>query len=99
MSFHVGQKVVCVHPVDELLQDAIYRVSRVGSELGVTMIDVAETDGAHPPLAWFSQRFRPLVESKKETDIGAFNAILKRENGHSPIFDPPIRKRKLKHAI
>jgi hypothetical protein len=48
-------------------------------------------------VSFSSRAFRPVVE--KKTDIGVFNEILNRENGHSPIFDPPIRKRKLKHAI
>jgi len=76
MNFHVGQKVVCVDPTDDLVKDDIYTVTRVGTGLaGAAMIDVAESSGWCELMpAFFSHRFRPVVERK--TDISVFQAML-----------------------
>lgn len=74
MTFHVGQKVVCVDAVHQLVNGGIYTISFVGSGRLGAMCDVAEIAGVFPPLAFFQRRFRPIVE--KKTDISIFTAML-----------------------
>lgn len=76
MNFHVGQRVVCVDPAEDLVKDDIYTVTRVGTGLaGAAMIDVAESSGWCQFMpAFFARRFRPIVERK--TDIAIFTAML-----------------------
>ena len=73
MTFRVGQKVVCVHPVDDLVKDAVYEVLAIGlSWRNTQMLDV--NDSQFGCLAFYAWRFRPLVERK--TDISIFTAML-----------------------
>lgn len=68
MTFHVGQKVVCVRGCDEpehrLMKGAIYTISGWGDLCGRLLYDVAEVKTA-VPHAWCASRFRPLIERKQ----------------------------------
>ena len=76
--FRVGQRVVCIWPDAELKKDEIYTITKIGLFLGKQLhVDVAEDDGTHPPLAWHTSRFRPLVSAHKSTDITIFENILR----------------------
>jgi len=76
VTFRVGQKVVCVEPIDELVKGEIYTISAVGRFDGGenVMVDVAEIQN-YAPYAWYSYRFRPIVE--RRTDISIFKKMLK----------------------
>jgi hypothetical protein len=78
MTFHVGQKVVCVddslpanpwHRAYPLIKDAIYVVRGLcpNCDCGCIRIDPSQR-------LWDSWRFRPLEERK--TDISIFTALL-----------------------
>jgi hypothetical protein len=80
MNFRVGEKVVCVDPVNEwgfiLVRGQIYTISKVGMFFSELHVDVIEALTPHS-LAWRASRFRPVVERK--TDISIFTKILKPE--------------------
>lgn len=85
MSFHVGQKVVCVddslpanrwHRAHPLIKGQVYVVHH----LFVKCIDI---DGSR--RGWQNWRFRPIVEKKSSTEAGM--AILNK------ILDGVTRKR------
>jgi len=71
-NFRVGQKVVCVDPVDDLKCGEIYTITVIGVGLDDDLVGVDRSflRGAQ----FYSYRFRPLVTRK--TDIGQFKAML-----------------------
>lgn len=88
MTFHVGQKVVCVDASvssyfgtrPPLVRGGIYTVTAVIPPLAHWPDDawgllVAEASPLHPLAVGFvANRFRPIVE--KKTDISCFTALL-----------------------
>ncbi len=72
MSFHVGQKVVCVNAVDDLVKDKIYTINVIFDDF----ISVDESWFQHSGGCFFSWRFRPIQGRK--TDIGFAHEILKK---------------------
>lgn len=84
MSFHVGQKVVCVddspprsgltfkaHPV----KGRVYTIAAIGSMDGEPAVDLVELGKLGACLQypdWLASRFRPV----KETDISIFTSML-----------------------
>jgi len=76
MTFRVGQKVVCVHPCNDLASDKIYTITSLGL-LGKPRNEPAvgvDQSNFGPRPAFYSWRFRALVERK--TDISIFTAML-----------------------
>ena len=74
MTFHVGQKVVCVDPPD--LSDCLKRgqvYTCVAMEDIFLGVDCCSEPDHH--CGWFRDRFRPVVERK--TSIEIFTAMLK----------------------
>lgn len=78
MSFHVGQKVVCVdaslpanpwHRQHPLVLKQIYVIHKLEPYRDGLCFDI---DGSG--RTWENRRFRPLIERK--TDIGVFTALL-----------------------
>jgi hypothetical protein len=70
MTFHIGQKVICVDDRNlcfKLLSEgSVYTVSHVEPR-GISIVEV-------PGGGFFAQRFRPIVE--RETSIEIFTAML-----------------------
>lgn len=68
--FHVGQKVVCVEPTDDLVKGQIYTV------LSILCDGLIKVDRTRPGIEWlfYAHRFRPVVE--RNTDISIFTALL-----------------------
>lgn len=97
MTFHIGQKVVCVDArakcdcgcATRLVTGQVYTVRAVFVLFGNEGIHVEETS----PLKWTSgyasSRFRPVVE--KKTDISVFTEILNRES-KSRVMAPSINE-------
>lgn len=78
MTFHVGQKVVCVddslpanpwHQQHPLVKRQIYTIHKLELQPDVLCLDI---DGSG--RQWQHWRFRPLVE--KKTDISVFTEML-----------------------
>lgn len=67
-QFHVGQKVVCVNPVDDLKLGEIYTITASHKEF--VGVDRSYFCG----LDFYAFRFRPIV--KRKTDISQFKAML-----------------------
>ena len=78
MTFHVGQKVVCVdvgEPNEHLRVGAVYTVAGGGGNwLREPSIFLVETKHPLSGLPFWSRRFRPIVERK--TDISIFTKML-----------------------
>ena len=83
MTFHVGQKVVCIyrflHPRYYGLappnSGEIYTVSRLTVGASMHGIHLAECP-SNNPFGWAAYRFRPVVERK--TDISFAHEILRK---------------------
>jgi hypothetical protein len=69
MTFRVGQKVVCVLPVDDLRRDEIYCVGSVAAGHNGILIGVNKSmfNARYP--AFYAKRFRPIVERKTEVSF------------------------------
>lgn len=92
MTFHVGQKVVCVdanspsfqnfnHSKNLLINREIYTIEWVGTDLptGICMVQLCELPTKNQfdsPIYYQAKRFRPLVERK--TDISFAHEILRK---------------------
>lgn len=83
MTFHIGQRVVCVDALGNcfLMQGVQYTVSGFRNLMsGVPGVYLAEVshrygDGSiDPHTPFYASRFRPIVESK--TDISIFTKML-----------------------
>lgn len=77
MTFHVGQKVVCVEGTSGhhvLVLGQVYTIARIGMFGRALHVDVVECS-TDIRLGWRAARFRPVVERK--TDISVFTAMLK----------------------
>lgn len=83
MTFHIGQKVVCVDNVGNhyLCMDEVYVVAGFGlTPLGNNGIFIegaaqrSHNDEAGRPSPFYMRRFRPAVECK--TDISIFTEML-----------------------
>jgi hypothetical protein len=75
--FSVGQKVVCVEPVDDLVQDHIYTVTEIGHMTRLGIYIGVDQSSFGPRAAFFMRRFRPIVE--RNTSIEIFTKMLKTE--------------------
>lgn len=80
MTFHVGQKVVCVDASEasfgrksRLIQGDRYTIRAVFEFRGDTGVLLDEVDPGSSP-GWYATRFRSVVE--RETDIAIFQAML-----------------------
>ena len=71
MTFRLGQKVVCVNPVDDLVRGQIYTVCFIRE----THIDVAESLYREFGGSFYPSRFRPVNE--RRTDISIFTKMLR----------------------
>lgn len=82
MTFHVGQKVVCVDdkPRDDwrptfLKKGSIYTITWVYCVPAGSGVLLYEVENPYPDrLGWYSDRFRPIEERK--TDITVFQKML-----------------------
>jgi hypothetical protein len=79
MTFHIGQKVVCVDAAVRerpcsLKKDNIYTITNTGIFLSDAWVAVAEARPADGSIGFYADRFRPVVE--KKTDISMFTALL-----------------------
>lgn len=75
-NFHVGQRVICIDPVDDLRRSALYIVTLVG---GGEYSEFIGVDGScFKGADFYAWRFRPIVERK--TDISGFKAMLNPSN-------------------
>lgn len=87
MTFHVGQKVVCINDtpwnsplLGTLRRGCIYTIRWIGIHLGQPCVKVDEIlrpcglDISPDDTPFLSRRFRPLIERK--TDISIFTAML-----------------------
>lgn len=70
MAFRVGQKVVCIHPVNNFRENEIYTVMGIDA----VYLHIDSLIGNRPIVGFFSWRFRPVVERK--TDISIFTKML-----------------------
>lgn len=83
MSFHVGQKVVCVDDkpfnggLDGLIAGNIYTIRGFGEcmsgPLGIRLVELLRPKPAND-MPYLARRFRPIIERK--TDISIFTAML-----------------------
>lgn len=90
MTFHVGQKVVCVNGnAPYLLTGQIYTVLSVEPQF--LEVDCIPT-GGHPSMNrhWLKCRFRPIVDKKTETGMAILREILDRESHQDKV---PVRTR------
>jgi hypothetical protein len=71
MTFRVGQRVVCVDAIDQLVRGEVYTVLRVGDIFGADLVAV---DANNPSMAWYPWRFRPLIS--QADDIAMFTALV-----------------------
>ena len=85
MTFHVGQKVVCVRAADLRsecnvygypVEGNTYTISAIGIRFEELMVDVAEITGYASPLGWRADRFRPLVSRSTEAGVAALRTLL-----------------------
>lgn len=83
MTFHVGQKVVCVddspNPKTDNLPPGItrgqvYTIRKIGWHRGVMGFSLVEVAPRVGWRGWLAKRFRPAVERK--TDINVFKRML-----------------------
>lgn len=75
MTFRIGQKVVCVDPIDDLSINRIYTIIAIGMGRFGLMVDVTNSRfGGSTGPAFYARRFRPIVERK--TSIECFTAML-----------------------
>lgn len=75
MSFHVGQKVVCVNaelPANPWHRAHLLTKGRIYVIHSLAWIDCIDIDGSG--RSWQRWRFRPLIEHK--ADISIFTAML-----------------------
>lgn len=89
MSFHVGQKVVCVDASantfsgikPRLVEGAIYTVGALEDRWDGLAIDLIEVPVNAEELAmhsaYNSNRFRPLIERKTDTGMAVLKKLLK----------------------
>lgn len=69
-AFRVGQRVVCVNPVDDLKPKQVYTISAMyGPYLGVRGSVFGDNTAAY-----YVHRFRPIVS--RPTSIAVFQAML-----------------------
>lgn len=85
MNFRVGQKVVCVDPIDCLSDKGTYTIdgTRVGLGTGKLML-IVDCCCRHRGNGWqgsyYADRFRPVVERKTDTGFAILTEILNRES-------------------
>ena len=79
--FHVGQKVVCIHPADQLVMGNEYTILAMSYPRGDEFLKVIE-GYMH---GWYSWRFRPLIERKTDTGMAVLREILDRESVEKPV--------------
>ena len=82
MTFHVGQKVVCVDNSDwetRLVSGGVYTVTAIAPAHGEIFVGLAETP-SKAGLQWRACRFRPLVTRSTDTGFAILEDIRKRES-------------------
>lgn len=89
MTFHIGQKVVCVDDVEQrcakgdspVKKGSIYTVREYYDFFGLRAIRIEEIMNAND-RGYHASRFRPIVERK--TDISVFTEILRKATKKIP---------------
>ena len=75
MTFHIGQRVICIEGCLgwNLATSGIYTITGIE----YPYVGVAEAIPGPSPCGWYATRFRPIQERK--TDISLFTKMLDRE--------------------
>jgi hypothetical protein len=92
MTFHVGQKVVCVNdtpPTEgrelQIRKDAIYTVAACFEhwtrEWGVQLCELTPTGGP----GWHVWRFRPVIERKTDSGVAILKKIARDVTERKPV--------------
>lgn len=100
MTFHVGQKVVCVNAsgiedAKPLIENAVYTIREViplrrsSRGAGIFVLEIINHDSSDGfEIGYFADRFRPIV--KRETDISFAQEILRRHTKKAPSKESAI---------